>query len=80
MILGVYVISGMNIYTLNQIDEPILIVTTIKGTQYTLTIDATTEKAISLAENNKLIVKDNSVMDHLINIIIKEAIRSTSLI
>ena len=75
--LGPHVCSGKSIYTLNQIDEDLFFNPTVKGTEYTIKININTATIFTLG--GSFSNKDNDVKQQLINVIIKDAFRSTDL-
>ena len=75
--VGHFVCSGKSIYTINEIEEDLTFKTTFRGEDYIISIDKTTEAPMML--DDTFANKDNDVKQQLINVIIKEAFRSTEL-
>ena len=79
MIMGIHVISGKNIFTITPLEESILIKAEYKSQQYDVTIDATTKHFLNGASIDGVRMEDHSLVQNLINIIIKQAFRDTNL-
>lgn len=79
MMLGIYVISGNNIFTTCDIPESFKMNVEYKGVVYEIIIDAGTKSFFSGNRLNNLKMEDHHVAHTLLNIIIKEAFRQTHL-
>ncbi len=79
MMLGIYVISGNNIFTTCDIPESFKMNVEYKSVVYEIIIDAGTKSFFSGNRLNSLKMEDHNVAHTLINIIIKEAFRQTHL-
>ena len=75
--IGYYVVSGKMIYTLTELEETLIFKTTYRGVQCTIKIDTETGSNIHLTDNFEN--KNNDVSQNLINVILKQAFRETSL-
>ena len=78
-IIGLYVISGFNLYSPVELQDSIVIKTTYKDQSYEITIDVDQKRLISGNEINEAPVQDSTLMNNLVNIILKEAIRGANL-
>lgn len=76
--LGPHVCSGKSIYTLNEIDEDLVFKPKIQGEEYTIAINMDSCSVINL-NNDAFSNKENDVKQQMINVIIKDAFRSTDL-
>jgi len=79
MMLGIYVISGRNIFTTCDINESFQMKVEYKGCEYQIIIDAASKHFFNGKKLSALKMEDHSVAHTLINIIIKEAFRQTNL-
>jgi hypothetical protein len=77
--MGIYVISGANVYTTEPLVESIAFLVMHGGTQYTVLVEKETEKFIKGGDSKSLKMEDHCLYHTLINILIKEAFRQTSL-
>lgn len=76
--LGPHVCSGKSVYTLAEIDSDLVFkVGKIQGDEYTIAISVDTCSVINL--NSNFSNKENDVKQQIINVIIKDAFRSTDL-
>ena len=76
--LGPHVCSGKSVYTLTEIDSDLVFkVGKIQGDEYTISISVDTCSVINL--NSNFSNKENDVKQQIINVIIKDAFRSTDL-
>jgi hypothetical protein len=76
--LGPFVCSGQSIYTLNQLQDTVIFETEYKGEKHKIIVDTKSMVLISMAATSQ-IFDSQSVMYQLLNIIIKQAFRQTSL-
>lgn len=76
--LGPFVCSGQSIYTLTEIDDSIRFDTNYQKTDYAIHVDKTSMTKVSMA-NKDMPIDSQSVMYQLLNIIIKQAFRETTL-
>ena len=76
-ILGQYVTSGAQLYTITELDESIEMAVVLNGAKYSLVIDKTTQATVTL--DDEFQNAQNSVSQAIINIIIKQAFRDTNL-
>jgi hypothetical protein len=79
MMMDIHVISGKNIFTTTNLEESILIKAEFKNQEYDVVIDADTKHFLSGASMDGLRMEDHSLVQNLINIIIKQAFRDTNL-
>jgi hypothetical protein len=77
--MKLYVISGASVYTTIPLVESIAFLVMHSNIQYTVLVDKDTERFIKGAELRSIKMEDHNLMHTLINIIIKEAFRQTSL-
>jgi hypothetical protein len=76
--LGPHVCSGKSVYTLAEIDTDLVFKTgKIQGEEYTISISVDTCSVVNL--NSNFSNKENDVKQQIINVIIKDAFRSTDL-
>lgn len=75
--LGLHVCSGKSIYTLNELEEDLVFKTKLAGGEYSIIISVETCTIVTL--NGTFSNKENDVKQQLINVIIKDAFRSTDL-
>ena len=75
--LGLFVVSGKTIYTLNEIDETLEWNTNYRNQIFTIKIDKDQMTTVNMS--GEFANKDNSVAQNLINIIVKQGFRDTSL-
>lgn len=79
MLLGIYQISGKNIFTTSDIQESLVVKAEYKNQEYTITVDASTKAYFNGKKLSKLKMEDHNVAHTLLNIIVKEAFRQTKL-
>lgn len=79
LMLGVYAISGLNVFALTELYEDIKFDYWMKSQQYSIFIKASSKTVFSSDKISDLKNKDVSMGSTLINIIIKEAFRRTDL-
>lgn len=77
--IGLYALSGRTIFTTTNLTETLLIETEFQSVKYLLTIHADNKKFFSGAQLHKAKMEDHNIIHNLLNIIIKEAFRQTSL-
>lgn len=77
--LGIYVISGRNIFTMCDIQESFKLNVEYKTIEYEVIIDSGSKHYFSGSKLSTLKMEDHNVAHTLINIIIKEAFRQTNL-
>lgn len=79
MAIGIFVVSGVMLYTVTPISESLRFKFPHNGQQVSITIDTSTETTFQLEElqASQLKMADHSVMHQLLNIIIKQAFRET---
>jgi hypothetical protein len=75
--LGPHVCSGKSIYTLNEVEEDLIFKPKFQGEEYIISIDKESRTEVML--NSSFSNKENDVKQQLINVIIKDAFRSTDL-
>lgn len=75
--LGAHVCSGKSIYTLQEINEDLVFKVKVQGNEYTIAIGIDTCAVVTLG--GSFSNKENDVKQQLINVIIKDAFRSTDL-
>ena len=75
--LGQFVVSGKAIYTLAEIDEDLEWSTTFRGQKCVIKIAKDNVTTVNMS--GEFSNKDNSVAQNLINIIVKQGFRDTSL-
>lgn len=75
--LGQFIVSGKSIYTLVEIDEDYEWTTTYRGQQCLIKIDK--DQVTTVNMSGEFANKDNTVAQNLINIIVKQAFRDTTL-
>lgn len=75
--LGPHVCSGKSIYTLQEIEEDLVFKVKVQGEEYTIAINVDSCSVVNL--NDTFSNKDNDVKQQIINVIIKDAFRSTDL-
>lgn len=75
--LGPHVCSGKSIYTLNELEEDLVFKPKFQGEEYTISINIETCAVVML--NGAFSNKENDVKQQLLNVIIKDAFRSTDL-
>ena len=75
--LGQFIVSGKSIYTLVEIDEDYEWSTTYRGQQCLIKIDK--DQVTTVNMSGEFANKDNTVAQNLINIIVKQAFRDTTL-
>lgn len=75
--LGPHVCSGKSIYTLQEIEEDLVFKVKVQGEEYTIAVNVDSCCTVSL--NDTFSNKDNDVKQQIINVIIKDAFRSTDL-
>ena len=79
MIMGIYVISGKNIFTPTLLEESILIKAEYKSQEYDVTIDSSTRHFLKAIGTDGVKMEDHCLVQNFINIIIKQAFRDTNL-
>ena len=75
--LGLFVVSGKTIYTLNEIEDSLEWNTVYRNQTCTIKIDKDLMSIVNM--DAEFANKDNSVAQNLINIIVKQGFRDTSL-
>ena len=73
--MGIYVISGKNIFSTTDLQESFKLKVVNKGVEYEVFVDAGTKHFFSGESLSHLKMEDHNVAHTLINIIIKEAFR-----
>lgn len=76
--LGPFVCSGQSIYTLNEIEDNMKFVTNYQKQDQIIHVDKGSMAKVSMAQKD-MPLESQSVMYQLLNIIIKQAFRETSL-
>lgn len=79
MIMGIYVISGKNIFTPTILEDSILIKAEYKNQEYDVTIDASTKHFLKAESTEGVRMEEHCLVQNFINIIIKQAFRDTNL-
>lgn len=79
MMLGIHVLSGRSIFTTTDLSESIVIKAQFKSQEYDVVIDVDSKRFISGKHVGTLKMEDHSIVNNLINIIIKQAFRETNL-
>jgi hypothetical protein len=75
--LGPHVCSGKSIYTLNEIDQDLVFKAKVGSEEYTISVNMDSVCVVNL--NDTFSNKENDVKQQIINVIIKDAFRSTDL-
>jgi hypothetical protein len=75
--LGPHVVSGKSVYTLNEIDQDLVFKVKIQSEEFTISLTQDTQCVVNL--NGTFSNKENDVKQQIINVIIKDAFRSTDL-
>ncbi len=78
-LIGVFVTSGKNIFTVKEIEGNIELDTLYKKEKYTVKIDTSSKSNFTGSMLGNLKMEDHSVAHTLINVIVKEAFRQTHL-
>jgi hypothetical protein len=75
--LGPHVCSGKSVYTLNEIDQDLSFKVKVQSEEYTIAINQESQCVVNL--NGTFSNKENDVKQQIVNVIIKDAFRSTDL-
>jgi hypothetical protein len=75
--LGPHVCSGKSLYTLNEIDQDLVFKAKVGSEEYTISVNMDSVCVVNL--NDTFSNKENDVKQQIINVIIKDAFRSTDL-
>ena len=79
VMMGIHVISGNTIFTTTNLEESIHIKAEFKNQEYDVQIEASTNHFLIGASMDGQRMEDHSLVQNLINIIIKQAFRDTNL-
>mmetsp|Transcript_23219 Transcript_23219/g.22780 ORF Transcript_23219/g.22780 Transcript_23219/m.22780 type:complete len:98 (+) Transcript_23219:454-747(+) len=79
MICGHYVLGGQNLFTLEDLDDSIIIKTNYKSEEYTIKVDHETKSSFNGSNLCNLKMEEHDVSHTLLNLVIKEALRQTQL-
>lgn len=77
--LGTYVFSGRNCFTIKKLTEPMTFTAKFRETTYTMTIKVENVHTFNCRDMEDIKMEDDHVAHTLLNVIIKEAFRSTHL-
>jgi len=80
LLAGVFINSGFNIWTTQQLEESFLITSRLMGKQVTLKIDHTTEFTVNTADIDKPNREDCISYQQVLNVITKQAMSETGLL
>jgi hypothetical protein len=77
--LGLYVTSGRSVFTTSKLDDSLLIPCDFRGISYEVCINHESERYFSGKQLSTAKMEDHSIMHTLLNVIVKQAFRETSL-
>lgn len=80
LIFGKFIHSGFNIWTTKNTDETLLIETKHMGRSITLKIDHESEYVVNTSDINSTDRKDSIAMNHILNVIAKQAMSQTGML
>ena len=78
-LLGLYVISGNSLFTTTDLTDSLLIEATFQNEKYEVLISVDSKKYLSGKQLTQSKMEDHNILHTLVNIIIKQAFRDTSL-